>query len=251
MASPHLTLPVRVAVPAQALPGDTLELMTQLGLSICPLPTNAKPGKEVALDVPVPDNHEMLKVVEGLTQSRGRLVVAWVKLLRGGEEVAPKSSSPRATPLPKARMQSFGSLSSMMMPLTPGTAPGSSPAASGMAKLTVPVPADAKPGDMLAVQTEIGLLQMQVPAKAARSFTTSVPVPPDCKLSQLTVAWVQSGAAASAASEMAAAATPPTASPAAPRHRRQDSIDRFLVADDDDDGEPADDNTPTYPYPQP
>ena len=104
---------------------------------------------------------------------------------------------------------------------------------------------------MLAVQTEIGLLQMQVPAKAARSFTTSVPVPPDCKLSQLTVAWVQSGAAASAASEMAAAATPPTASPAAPRHRRQDSIDRFLVADDDDDGEPADDNTPTYPYPQP
>mmetsp|Transcript_35880 Transcript_35880/g.94297 ORF Transcript_35880/g.94297 Transcript_35880/m.94297 type:complete len:318 (+) Transcript_35880:811-1764(+) len=228
-------LPVRLAIPPHAAVGDVLIIMTQAGIAQVPLPTNAKPGKEMDVRVPVPPAFQHAK-----------LMCAWVRVQREGIEVASAPSPRRSWIGTPTRSPSMSiSLSSPRSPIA-----GSSPAS--MQRLVVPVPSDAKPGSTLAVQTEAGLFQLQVPtgAKPGKTFETCVPVPADCTYAALTVAWVRVGEMAIAAAAATAAASPnsaqadafqslPSASPS------QDEADAFLEADDVDDGEPADDEDET------
>ena len=62
-------------------------------------------------------------------------------------------------------------------------------------RCVIPVPAGAKPGHTLTVQTDAGLFQLAVPAKFARLFVADLPVPEGCALPHLTVAWVRVGGA--------------------------------------------------------
>ena len=62
-------------------------------------------------------------------------------------------------------------------------------------RCVIPVPAGAKPGHTLTVQTDAGLFQLAVPAKIARLFVADLPVPEGCALPHLTVAWVRVGGA--------------------------------------------------------
>eukprot|EP00900_Chrysochromulina_parva_P010736 jgi/Chrpa1/19664/Chrysochromulina_OHIO_Genome00018976-RA len=62
-------------------------------------------------------------------------------------------------------------------------------------RCVIPVPAGAKPGHTLTVQTDAGLFQLTVPAKIARLFVADLPVPEGCALPHLTVAWVRVGGA--------------------------------------------------------
>ena len=288
------SLPVFVSVPAFALPGDTLKVMTQLGLQECPLPNGCQPGKAVEVQVPVPEDAAMASVVEKLTQSRGKLVVAWVKLYRDGVEVVKpppleriitvvvpasakagdtltietetltcdlkvppgaKRTIEAAVPVPEGTADTAPMTVKRLLlngediaatpttrtsltptPRTPWRRSTSESAGQPTRKLVVTIPAAAKPGDTLAVQTELGLYQLQVPAKPGRTMSTNVPVPTDCALQHLTVAWVQLGEAALLAAATAGS-TPLTASPR--RQARDEAREAFFAADDEDEGEPA------------
>ena len=119
-------------------------------------------------------------------------------------------------------------------------------------RCVIPVPPGAKPGHTLAVQTDVGLFQLAVPAKQLRTFVTELPVPPGCPLTQLTVAWVRvGGAAAQAAAATAAAAQAVETKETSPSPARRPStqeeaaIDAFYEGEDSDDG--ADDTAVEVP----
>jgi len=229
-------MPVRVTVPLHAAVGDTLGIMTQLGAFEVPMPPTAKPGKELDILVPVPPN-------SGLT----KLVCAFIQVRRDGKEVM--------APAPKPR-------SSLSEKLSPPFKIGSSknvasPAASNnVRKVTVAVPAGAKAGDTLSMQTDAGVFEMQMPAGVTKTFMADIDVEEGAP-AQLTVAWVRIGAmkdvmqaaaeATKAAATLSAPAEPPAADPAS----------AFMAADDADDGEPAADedegkaDAPTAAEPKP
>ena len=229
-------LPVRLAVPSHARPGDTLAIMTQVGAFEVPMPSTAKPGKELDVLVPVHDS------------SHNKLVCAFVQVRRDGMEV-PAPLSPRRT----SWAESISGLAPLRQNRSP--MPAASPpnlSASAMRRVVVQVPSNAKVGDTLAIQTEAGLFQLPL-SRPSKVLEAEVPVAEGSKYpAQLTVAWVRVGItddmAAAAAVTTAAAAS----SPSLPARNEQvrlatDPVDAFIKADEHDDGEPVDDETPAAP----
>ena len=200
VASMPASMPARVMVPAEALSGDTLAIMTQVGLFEMPLPFDFKAGQELTIDVPIPVGSSPIK----------KLVVAFCSLKRDGVEVAiekmtdsptkrshsPKTESPRKTDNPRRldSLRKFGSsvgLGSSGSGVANGSDGSSDTGAQPTRRARVRVPPGAKPGDMLALQTEVGLFQVRLPSKHGSSLVAQLPVPADCPLSKLTVAWVR------------------------------------------------------------
>ncbi len=203
-------LPVRLSVPVHAQLGDTLAIMTQIGAFEVPMPAHAKPGRELEVVVPVPEECSLTK-----------LVCAFVQVRRAGVEVAAPPSARRSwtsslTTHSRGRGgggagggaggagggSGIGGGSKEASPASAraGVVP---PLASNTRRVVVTVPAGAKVGDTLAVQTEAGLFQLQL-TKPGRQLEALVPVPENSTYpAQLTVAWVRVG---ELSDEMAAAA---------------------------------------------
>ena len=91
--------------------------------------------------------------------------------------------------------------------------------------IVFPLPAGAASGDLIDVQTELGTFQLVVPPSAHTALEADLPVPTDCELPALTVAWVrlatrpadEATAAPVDATSAAPSAEPATSGDAPPR----------------------------------
>ena len=181
---------VRVAVPGSARPRDLLTIQTPAGTYDLNVPdTFNMHNRTIEVDLPV-------KAADAARLGGKTLTVS--KLLLNGVDVA--------TPSPLKRKPSFESRKPTR-------------------RVVFEMPRDAKPGDALDVQTELGVYQITVPPKAGKMIEAQLHVPPDCDLPSLTVAWVRKAEAAvthdvggrSASKRASDKAPPPPAPPPAER----------------------------------
>ena len=147
---------VRVAVPGSARQGDLLTIQTPAGAHEFNVPdTFNAHNRTIEVDIPV-------KAADAAKLGGKPLTVS--KLLLNGVDVA--------KPSPLIRKPSFESKKPTR-------------------RVIFEMPRDAKPGDALDVQTEIGVYQITVPPKAGKMIEAQLHVPPGCDLPSLTVAWVR------------------------------------------------------------
>ena len=261
-----MALPVRAYIPPEARPGDTLSIMTQLGLHELVLPDDVRPGTTHSFSVPLPAEDYSGTTTSPLVKQQQPLVVAFSTLLRDGVEIATTAQpasplklglSPLNNRLSSGRLPSPGNaisnaFNSTAAALSPRRAGSSSSlvgnaadaAASRSQRLTrrvvVPVPAEAKPGESIAFSTEVGLFQLRLPAKHGKSIVAHLPVPDDCALAKLTVAWVLCAdpTLAAVATMVDIDAHPAAPAPAPPRTvaspESDDAVAAFVEADDED-----------------
>ena len=173
---------LKVVLPSGAKFGDTISILTQAGEFELQVPKNPK-GKTLEVEVPVPANSDPAE----------RLIVK--RMLLNGEDVAKRVVE---API-KAKFDRKASFE-----LKKKAAKGVVEA--GFRSVMVPMPPGAVEGDTLGVMTEVGMLPVVVPKGARKAFEAKLPVPDDCQLPTLTVAFatnlfVKSNATALAAEE--------------------------------------------------
>ena len=173
---PPELIKLRVAVPGNAKKNDLLTIHTQLGQFDLNVP--AAHNKTIEVEIPV-------EPAEAARLNGKTLTVS--KLLLNGVDIA--------KPSPLKRKNSFESNKPTR-------------------RVAFPLPKDASPGDTLDVQTELGVYQITVPPKAGKVLEANLPVPSNCDLPSLTVAWVRKAASAAAPSAAPAPAPPPAAADA-------------------------------------
>ena len=164
---------LRIAVPGSAKPRDALTIFTQVGQYDLHVPDSF--GRTIEVEVPVePKDMALLG---------GRSLIVVRLLLNGVDTSKPSAPPKRSVPMASA-------------------AGGSE--SGGTRRVAFQLPKATVEGDILDVQTELGIYQIMVPPKAGRSLEARLPVPADCDLPALRVAWVRKSEADAAVDTLAA-----------------------------------------------